>query len=379
MNEAPLRLALAVALAAAGLAPAGGAAQDWTVSGFFSQRFEADTNIDLDSSGGDPAFGSITDVGLSFRLSGQTTRIVVAPGVRAVGYLDDVNDSNGVLPRLNASFGHDMPRDRFTASLSLIPQTANRDAFDEGDRSESGGLTLAASASLGWEHDIDPRNTLGLEGFARAREPVEGDGASTRSYGADATWSRRLDPRTTGSLIGGFQRFESDDEAEPESDEFSLRLGADHQVNRRLSIGGTGGLSLTAQEGEDTTPGFVGDLRLDYLGRTDSFSLSLSQDVAQDADGVVESRAALSASYAHRINVWSSLGLSARSGFSNPLFGESDSDRINLTISPTYSIDVTRDWSLQLGYALRAEQEDGDTAFSNLVFVEVSRGLSFLP
>ena len=381
-------LALVGATAALGLSGLGpgsagrAAAADWTIGGFFSQRFSATDNFDLDPDGGDGiTFGSVTDLGVAFTRRTANSRFVLAPGLRAIGYAggDANGDDNAVRPRFNGSYLWTGLRDDVSASLSIVPESVTDTGFEEGRRFEEDAVAIRLSGALGYGRRIDPRNRVGIDLFARAEEYLEDteDRGANRSFGGGLSWSRALDPTSTATLSTGLTRFTSEEEDGEDGTSWNVRLGYDRAVSERLSWNASGGVSLVRSDG-DVEPGFVGSLGARYRTSDTALSFALAQDVDQDSDGRIESRLSLRLGAEHQVNSRESLGLSILVGGQNPLFGETDNDRRIASITPSYTRRITEDWSLSLGYALRMEDED-DFAWSNTAFVTVSRGLSLLP
>lgn len=364
-------------------------ATDWKISGFASQRVEADTNFNLDPDGADDVtFGTITNFGVVLSAEDGRTRWTLAPGVRAAFYTGDGSDSNSVLPRFNGSVVRSGIRNTVTANLTVTPDTSNRSDFDQSGATQENATEINVSGRLGWSLQADPRNTIGLDGFVRVREFTETTDtlASTLAYGVDGSWRRALTPATGFSLLPGYERFTSDDDDQGDSDSFSLRFGVDHRINERLSFSATAGASLvnesaSASRGSRSSTGFVGGVDMRYQLADTDVTLSLSQDVDQNSLGEVENRASFGLTIGHRINSRSGLSLGVQSGFENPIagFGGDTSDRRSLSISPSYNLEINRDWSVQTGYSFRMEDDNDGVASSHLVFLELSRGLSFLP
>jgi hypothetical protein len=128
---------------------------------------------------------------------------------------------------------------------------------------------------------------------------------------------------------------------------------------------------------ERTDFGVVGGLGLSYSGRLTSVSAGFNQTVDQDSNGEVESRSSLTASISHQLTETSSIGVSTQLLAQTPLFG-ADDERQTFSLTPTYRLSLTEDWTLTTGYRLRASNDD-DFDLSNLVFVQISRGFDFLP
>lgn len=377
------------------VAAASAEAADWSVNGFFSQRFEATSNNNLDGEGG--VLGAVADIGLAFRLSTPTTQWVLAPGLRGALYTGPGDDGSldDLGFRFNGSVAHRRPRSNTTASLSVIPDSTNFTDFDSGGGTRNRNTTqITYSGNLGYTYDVNTINSVSLSAFGRKRD-FNDDAADLEpslSFGGGATWRREIDPATSGSLGFTVTRFTADSEEDPESLSYEIRAGLDHQFSPRLTLGGSAGVALVDSERnrvrssgtvreDDLSPSFVGDLTLSYAASPDTrYTFGLSQSIDQDTDGAVESRASVSAGVQHSINSRSRVGLTGRLGFNNPVFddGGDTSDRVTLSVQPTYTHALTSNWDASLGYALRIEDDSG-VETSHQVFLQISRGLSLLP
>jgi hypothetical protein len=359
-------------------------AQDLSVTGFFSQRFEADDNPGLSSGDGGTSIGAITDLGLILSAATPRLQIRFAPGLRGAVY-SGRDRENSVTPRLNSSLSYAMSRDTLSASLSVVPRQVSDARFEDGGglgRDENvDAVQISIDGRLGWVHRLDPRNSLSLGWFASADEyTTESDSLSPRrSYGADASWTRDLDARTSASLNTALTWFESDDEDDPGSRAARVTGGLSRALTPRWSASGDLGVSFVDEDGPDAgnTVTAVGGLDLSYAGPATTLGFSLSSGVDQNADGALENSLTLGADLSRQITSRSSLSLGARARLGVPLEGEDESRVLSLT--PSFSHALTRDWSVSVGYTLRLEDDDEGSAVSNIGFLQLSRNLSLLP
>jgi hypothetical protein len=389
MGMQPRRLAVLLAGGLSCATPA--AATDWSLSGFASQRFEADSDFGGSgpsrSSGGsrtarkgEAAVGAIADFGVALRADTGRTRWLLAPGLR--GALYSSGESNGVYPRLDGSVAHDAPSGRLDASVSVVPELTSVSQFEDTGVVEQDTVQITARARVGGRWDVDPRNTLSGGVSASVREFTETteELTATRTYGLDGGWRRAVSGRTGVSLLADLRRFEADDPDKGESWSIAPRLGADHRLTPRSGVSGSVGPSFLHDDAGETTVGFVGDVAYDWAIDDQSFRIALAQKLDQNSFGEVENRASLVASWSQAITERQRIGLSGRAGFQNPaLDSGSQGDRTFLTATPTYSVALTADWDLTLGYTLRLTDDDRRDPVSHLAFLSVTRGMSFLP
>jgi hypothetical protein len=388
----PALLGAILALCAA--VPAHGV--DWSVSGFFSEQLAVDTRdtSEDDDDRDDVALRSLTDLGASIRARTKRADWLFAPGVRGVLSTDD-SDEQSVLPRFNGSVRYAAPRHAVTGSVSVVPDFVSETQFDDTGLSEDNVLQFTLLANAGFSYSVNSRNTVELGADARARTFTEDTTSleETQSFGLTAGWSTALTPRTTVSLTPGVQLFFSDAATSADGTTFSLVGGVEHRINPRLSVDVSLGPSYTVstrdvpvagggfREEENADFGVTGGAGLSYATPRGSVSLSLSQAVDQNCDGDLENRTTLSIGLGRRLTPVSRVSLFSSFTVQTALSGSSDGDDVDrqtFSITPTYSIDLTEDWSLDASYRFRASNDD-DFGVSNTVFVTISRGLSFLP
>lgn len=390
-----VRHTAAWALCVAVVAAPASVCADTTFRGFFSQRFDVDLGPDsstgTDSS--EQSLRSVTDLGTIFTTRTPRTTLTFAPGVRGTLSTDD-GDEDRILPRFNGAVTRLGPRHTLTGNLAFVPDFVTADDFTDVGAVERDIIQFDFSGNAGLNYRLDPLNSVAISGFGRLREYSEttDDITPNASFGGSATWSRSLDPRTTGSLSFRYTYFlpyntDSSDDAPSRSHTFSLTAGVDRQVRPDFSFSASAGVSFVDRFGDasatedDQSIGFVGSLSAGYDLTDDTFlSIGLSQSVEPDTRGVPQNRTSLSASITNRINERNTIGVTARAASDTDVFGadSEDEDGNRFEINPFYSYNFTQDWSARLGYALRIEDnEDGD--ITNRVSLSISRSLDFLP
>jgi hypothetical protein len=373
---------------------------DVSFRGFFSQRFEAD--LGPDETGGNrnddsaQSLRSVTDLGTIITSRTPRTTLSFAPGVRGVLSTED-DASNNVVPRFNASLARLGPRHTLNVGLSFLPDFVTGSDFEETRRVDRNVIQYDANANAALTWRLDPVNSLSFNGFARLREYSETtrDFVPNTSVGAGTTWSRNLDERTTGNLSLRYSQFipleDTDNDRRRRSQTVSLSVGGDRLVTPDFRFGASIGTSFTdrfgtsSSGGSDLDVGLIGSVnaRYDMTDRT-FLTFGLSQDVAADSAGNPENRTSVIAGINSRLTETQSVGFTARFVTSIPLdsgdSGSGEDETSNrFELSPSYSIDLTPDWSARFAYALRFEDDEGDLGVSNRVTFSISRSLSFLP
>lgn len=386
------RTALATA-ALAVLAAAPAAATDWSVRGFFSQRLELDSDTGGDSEG--TTGNAITSLGLIVSAIGEQTTMTFAPGLTGIIDTDQGFDATNVLPRLNFSITHAVsPVLSLNASASVVPRLTNFSSIVEDEDfgpvlvpefTDRTALQLVGRASAGASYRVDPLNTLSLSTFTVLRRYVDADEASgfsdTDQYGVTARWSHSLTPLTALSLNTGWRTFSDRGSDGQTSDTFDIGLGLSGRLSPTLGYGLDAGTGYTVSDDpdQDGTFSFIGGGRLSYRGPGYGGAAGVRFDVDQNEDGALESQATafLTANYA--LTPQARLAFVSSVTRSSPLSGGgSDEDETRLSIGPSLSYRLTRDWTASTGYRLRTDIEGGDGGLSNLFFLQIARNLELL-
>lgn len=380
MARAFARLIGLVAVASA--TPA--AAANWTITGQFSQRLVADTNLGFQGgSGGAPDLASTTDVGLAVTAATRTTTWRFAPGARATLSSDGTFGPDKIRPRFNGSVVHTRPRLTVNGQASFIPEIASLRGLEEGDPDipeddefvTRQGLQYTARGSVGMQYALTPLSSLNLSAFGRLRDDIGGgDLGQTLSYGASAGLSRRLSALTTAQLSGSVTEFVREDGVDSRS--YSATAGFSTSLTPRHSVSVSLGPSYTERETGGSSLSATGSLGGTYRTSGATYSLGLSQNVAQGADGSLSNRLSLNAGASWDINAVSRVSLTARAGFDNPLFEDAD-DRRTFSLGGRYTHRLDQDWSMSVGFSVRAQSAANDT-ISNAAFISVSRGFDIL-
>lgn len=380
--------ALSGALLAVG--PLAGVA-DVTVSGFFSQRLELDSNPDLESSDfSSGSANSITDLGVVLSMRTPRTTLTFAPGINASLRTDQSVTFSNVNPRVSARVTRQGERLELSGGMSVVPRLTNdgASASDSSfsaapgspDFTDATALEVTARADARARYKVDLRNSVSTGAFAQARRFSKDSGQFTDSdsYGVDLGWTREIDPRTSLSLKTAFRAFSEDGGG---SDEQSLDFtaGGDRRLSPTLSAGGDIGVSFS-DSGGSTNAGLIGGARLNYQGKDTSLVFGFRQSVDQNEFGDLENRSSAFITPSYRATHQASVSLPVQMSFTNPMFsGSGGSDEFSVSVGPALSYDLTPEWRIDTGYRLRARAESGRTDTSSLVFLQLSRNLTLLP
>lgn len=378
-----------------GAGASGAFAAEWIVGGSVSERLQATTNPDLEENG-QAVYGATTAFGLDVTALTPTTQWQVETGasVGVFGGPGDTEDRNRVYPNLAAAVSHDGKYVDTGASFAFdlqpvaFAQLADT-GLTAGDATQL-SLRLAADAA----YALDPRNRLSVGGSGSIIRFTQGSTTlePTTTYGTTLSWTRSLSVETDASLSFGARRFTARSDEDPDSLSFDLSAGLGHQINRRLSVDASLGISATRttrtlgdERRTDLSLGMLGGLDVAWQPAPDTqLVFALSHGLEPSSLGELRTTTAVGVGLQHAVNSWTSAGLdvllqrqSAGGGFENDA-GDT-ADRIYASIGPSLAFTLTPDWALQAGYALEMEHQSGSDAVSNQVFLTVTRQFDILP
>lgn len=387
----PLRL-LTASCAAALLAAAPARALDWRGSVGFSQSFGTGGGLDTKDAPDDEITSSTS---VSFDFVGETprTRLTLSPGVSLFFSTDeDFSAAEALQPTFQGVITTGGARTRLTSSLALTPRFVLRnqavegvfsDPFAEPDpqsdpvsdggdadrRSNTSVLQTDLNFTVGVNHAVDARNSVSGDFFARRRDfsgdTVDGDLTPSTSFGVNGGWTRQLTPLTSGSLSANARQFLPDEGDRDDTRTYSLSAGLATRFSPRLSANGALGLSAT-ESGGTVEPGVVADFGFDWRAASQtSVFARLSQTVEENTDGQIDTLVSGALGFSTALTRRSSVSTSARLSFENPVFDDTASDALTLSIGPAYSYRLTEKWRLSAAYALRYETGGDDDGLSS--------------
>jgi hypothetical protein len=299
-------------------------AQVWSLGGDVSQRFEIDTNRALRDDSEGVIFGSISDLDLVLGLETHRADWQLKTGARARAFAGpgDTENLTRIDPKFAFSGGYGGRRIAASFNFDFDIRPVSFTEFDEEGDIDADGIARDAdairtvlSAGAGLTFTLDPRNTLSFTGSGRIERFSEGNDrlepSSSASFGL--SWNRRVSPRTSLSLSSSVQAFRADDLENTRFLSGSVTAGVQRSVTRRLSFGGSAGVSITRRSTDTLSPfgtlgrttttsvGGVGSLNLSYLLPRTSVVLSASQNVSPSSEGELQNRTAANFSVNHRI------------------------------------------------------------------------------
>lgn len=424
----PFRHLLAVArlagfvlagLVLAGLVQAGpAAAAEWTLAADVAQRVEVDSNFKLDDESEGVLYGATSTIDLRLAARTKRTRWNLATGTRLSVFAGSGDDTglDGADPRASGGVFH--RGKRFTANLAfgfsrqsvastqfglaalpagsvilpggtvILPDGTLATLDDFGTISNEDATRTSLNLRGGVTLNLDALNRLSLSASGTLERFSNEDGGElepSNSYGTTVSWEHDLTKRTSTDLSLGLRRFTVDDAENFESLTLTTTGGLDTQLTPRLTFGFDAGFNVANIKrdppGRDDTPvGFNGGLRLDgQLAADTQFSLEANQGFEPSSLGELQTRSTVGLSIEHSINSRARLSLSASYSRQVSAGTSNDTDNSQLfVLSPSYTIDLSPDWQVRMGYTFRLRDEDAGLATSNNFFVSINRSFDLL-
>ncbi|MFV0474914.1 MAG: hypothetical protein ACK5MQ_12020 [Pikeienuella sp.] len=390
----PRRKALALAAAVA-LAGGPAAADGWSVFGFISQMFEADSNLTLDPDDEEEAIGSTTSLGLDIGTETSRSSFTISPGATARVYSGGVDRTVMISPRLSSGFTHRAATADLAGNFSFDMRPTEFSEIGELDvgapdldviSKESTELSLNADLTAGF--DIDSRNRFTIGPYARAvRYTDDGDTLSpSTTYGMRSSFIHQVNNRYGLTANLGGRRVKSTGLNRSDSYILDLGGGVRGQISERFTLNGGLGASFVNSEdsrGEtDNSVGLTLDADIGYAFQEDlSFWLRASRGIEPSAEGGLQNQTVFSTGLRHLINtreaVDISLGYSSQSDADDLIAGGTDDNQLRADLG--YSVALTPEISARIGYAARWVPSGPDEAMSHKIQLTVSRNFTLQP
>lgn len=249
---------------------------------------------------------------------------------------------------------------------------------------------LSFSTDTGVNYEINSRLSATLSGELQYVDFTDGSSALSPFLDIGITGSliRKLSERAEFSLSGDVNRFASRGTNSTTSDTFALDAELSYRFSPRFSTRTSVGASLINSETNPTggtassSTSIVGsyDIEVDYQPtQTTQLSFGLSQSTQPSSLGELQLVSRVTAGIDHDVNSRTNLSLSVSAGSVSPLSGDSDDATLFLSVSPSYSNQLSRLWQFSAGYDFSVQDQSAGNSFSNSVFVSMSRQLTIQP
>ena len=362
-----LTLALAV--------PSAVSADEWSVIGRVDQRFEADSNPRLMTTGEDTTYGSITTP--EIRLRGRSPLLDVSlVGRFDFAWYDDSDlSSNDQLGRLESSY-------RTQTSIWGLNAEVDRDTTRTSEFTDTGIFDVLArrlryQISPSYTAIVTPRNRLRVNG---SYTDVNYDTSSLSDYttlGGGLTWFHDYTQKTELTLGAQVYHFETQSGPDSETDLYALLLGATHKYSERLKVSASIGPRYQSSDTATTSANSIGvqlGASVEYLmSEQTTFTGSIDRSVTGSGSGTTPERNTLKFSATHQfLPRWQFLfGATYIKDEKEPTAGTDGREYISLEPAVRWQVARTVDLSTSYRYR-RQEYDSGSEADSNAVFLTLT-------
>ena len=190
------------------------------------------------------------------------------------------------------------------------------------------------------------------------------------------TWSREMSELVSGNLTGSAEYYAPDSATVDERLLYRLTPGFSARLSERLSVAAAAGVVVLDPEEGGLTADMIFNASADYKLKTTSYSLSASRDLSPDDDGSLNDRYSTRIGVSHQVNDLTTVGLFATYAWQTDAEGAKSNA---LTVSPTLSYQLSRDWSSNLSYRFVQTEDETETAHSNAVTLSLSYQTFLLP
>jgi len=339
MRHSLIKAAIIISLIGAGQT---GQAQGVRLTGTASQSFS------LDNTGSGYDFDAVSSLGFGLNKRTRNTSVGLSSG------LSMVVDQNGVTfsrPQLRFNFGYATKDVNYNGALSFARGPATIDVIQpdlsvltySGDRSVYSG-NVGASYAL----NNNTSMTVGISGTRTDYDPVSAGLVPSSNLSVTGGFSTQATPVTSYGANAQLGFFEAENASNTMSVSADLSGTFSHQLDQRTSLSGNLGLSFV-----ETTDTFLGvetsnftlsalfGLGASYALPDGAINIGLNQTVVPGSGGSLVINTSLGGSYSYQVNRAESLDLGVSLNRQENLGGGAQVTVVS--ISPSYSRQLTRD------------------------------------
>ncbi|MFT3987320.1 hypothetical protein [Aestuariivirga sp.] len=377
-----------IVLAAAGPA----SAADWSIKGSLSQRVSGDDNPNLDLHSPGFVFGSLTDVSVDIQALTRTSRLNLTGDLGYRYYTGKGSDelTNRFVPNAGIRYEKDWKRDVLTAEVNYALEDASDLNFTEIGPNLDKGDRQTISGNVSVLHKVNARNDLTFAvGASDVTYKGVDDADPYRLLSPSISWLNRQTRLTDFRTTLGVDIYDYDDPPDTLNYMYYLREDVNTRLSKRLRVNAGAGVRLLDTYADNlllpgtprdhsTSIGGLANAGFEYALKETNFSGGVDYGLNPSTDGKLVNQLNFSLGVQHRINDYSTIGLST----SYTLSGDPDGHGFNektLSISPTYTYRFTEYWRMVAGYQFILQREDGQTAKRNYGYVTIARDFVLLP
>lgn len=356
-------------------------ATDWSLEFGASESLTLDDNLDLEEDERDAGLVSSTAFDLNLLGTGKTYKMGLAPRVSiAKTFFSEEPDDWSYFPSgtLLLSTWTKLTTYDLVASVARSEASSSSDLVEDDvyTTDEGDALTYAVTGTI--THKVNRRNTLSWVNSANLVDYTlpSDDLVPSLTLRTSGTWSREMSELVSGNLTASAEYYDPDSETVDERLLFRVTPGFNARLTKRLSVAGAVGVVVLDPEEGGLTADMIFNASADYKLKTTSYSLSASRDLSPDDDGSLNDRYSTRIGVSHQVNDQTTVGLFATYAWQTDAEGAKSNA---LTVSPSLSYQLSRDWSSNLSYRFVQSDDETETAHSNAVTLTLSYGTFLLP
>lgn len=395
--------ALGCLVALAAITATSASAEDWTFGGRLVQRFQADSDRELNDSttngGGDDGgfvFESATRVEGDIAVENKRSRWTLESGIGVSFFAgegaSDADDFDHTLPRLALGYTRTGKTSLFEASGVFSIEETSFSQFEDTGIADQDTTETRIEGEARYTMQLTEANSasIGATGSSVKFSDTSTDLTPTDTVGVETAFTRRLSQRTSGSVLFNLGAFWADNEEETESRYAGLSGRVERNLTKNLDLSVRAGAAVVhteelvgATREDDVVIGLDGEAQLVYRAKEFDSALSASRVLVPSSLGELQTRTSVRFSLGHDINSVSRFDFSTAYSYlesASDLGDNGDDDaRQTLSVSPSYRLGLAPDWGMRVGYNYRLSDDDDEVESSHGVFLEVSRDFEIFP
>lgn len=363
------------------------AAGDWTFGGSYSTSLDYNDNYFLDSSDPQSVFSSVSSLGLRADWRDDTQTFALNGSTSYRRFFGEGSDLllPAIEPRVSATYSVKTKRTTYTVGTTYAYEDISRidptdpDGFTIDSFRTSYGLTASIRHLIDRRNTITFSNSLSLNSFSGSGSNQDDSWVMNNSV----SWNHLLMKRSSISFEAGVSDTFLDNDEETHRRIYRLSSTLSTQFNDRLKARIGGGARVL--EVTETDTGVIGQPRsttrsigglmnagFDYTLKAITVSMSANYDVEPNSDGDLRNRFGTSLSIRYKIDELSSIGVStAYSMSTSPSSTSADDATSSLTISPSYTRQLSKRLSMTAGYRFLLRDSGTERVHSNSLFMSV--------
>jgi hypothetical protein len=366
-------------------------AGDWSISAVSTTELNIAENRALREDSQGISFAHVGDLAVDFDYAMPDGNFEISTDLRTYRFFGKAKDDgeNDYLPHIGVAWLKNSRTNSLTLTADYrIENVTVQDVLLSGDPLAEpifipvDTVKHTLSAGLEWAHKIDRRNTLTFDNLMTSSNYNSSVGTDNLLVASTVSWERKLSQRTTGTLTAGVDLLSLDDAASTNRITYSLDGEISTRLSKRLTATIGAGVNLidTSRNGVDPDALLSGDFSfaLDYSMKNTRLGFTADYGVIQGALGDLQNQLATALTVTHTINERSNLSATARLVMSEGELGGGLGSDYAFYFSPTYSLDLTDEWTMKAGYRFIRKNAEY-TANSNTVFVSMTRDFVVLP